>query len=282
MYSVNGAFGEVRLAHHVSKKENPPYFFLSRVGWHKCNDLYSVNRPKGGSYLIIATVGGCGSMCVAGKSYDLPVGSIALIPRNTAHSYRTPAGGSWEFYWMHPKGELADRFLDSVAKEGVLLSQSADNFAPLIENLLSLSLNDSQDNDIAISHAISDVLHLVAKNLLSPRSAPSLSDEAIKYIKKHYGEKISISDIAGSLFISENHLIRVFKKDVGVTPHKYLNDYRILTSAYFLRSSALSIREISESVGFSSTSLFITSFKRVYGCTPNEYKKASSSKAAFT
>ncbi|MBQ7384816.1 MAG: AraC family transcriptional regulator [Clostridia bacterium] len=274
MYSVNGAFGEVRLAHQISKRENPSYFFVSSVGWHKCNELYRVQRPNGDKrHLIIATVGGCGWMSVNGKEYNLPRGSIALIPRNMAHAYKTPTGGLWEFYWLHPDGLLSELFLDTVAENGIFFSKTANDYANLMEKLLSLSLNDSDGNDIAISNTVSEVFHLVAKNLISPHSPHSLSDSVVKYIKEHYGEKISVREIADSLFVSENHLIRVFKKDMGVTPHKYLNDYRILTSAYFLKSSNMSVEEIADIVGFSTSSLFITTFKSVYGCTPKEYRK---------
>lgn len=274
MYSINGAFGEVRLAHQLSKKEKPSYFFLSSVGWHRCNDLYSIKRANGDRrHLIIATVGGCGHMSVNGVEYDLPRGSIALIPRNTRHTYNTPKGGIWEFYWLHPDGALSATFLDAVAENGIFFSKTSNDYASLMKKLLSLSLNDSDDNDIAISHTVSEIFHLAAEDLVAPQSSHSLSEKAIKYIKEHYGEKISVSDIASSLFVSENHLIRVFKKDVGATPHKYLNDYRILTGAYLLRSSELGIEEIAESVGFSTSSLFITTFKRTYGCTPKEYRK---------
>ncbi len=274
MYSVNGEFGEVRLAHQFSKKEKPSYFFVSSVGWHRCNELYSIKRADGNQrHLIIATVNGCGWMSVNGKEYNLPKGSIALIPRNTKNAYKTPAGGLWEFYWLHPDGPLSELFLDAVAESGIFFSKTANDYAILMEKLLSLSLNDSDDNDLAISHAVSEVLHLVAQDLITPHSTHSLSEKAIKYIKERYGEKISVSEIAEALFVSENHLIRVFKKEMGVTPYKYLNDYRILTSAYFLRSSNMGIEEIAESVGFSTSSLFITTFKRSYGCTPKEYRK---------
>ncbi|MBO5415007.1 MAG: AraC family transcriptional regulator [Clostridia bacterium] len=277
MYSVNGAFGEVRLAHKVSNKEKPSYFRVSSVGWHKCNELYGITRPDGDQcHLIIATVGGCGWMSVNGKEYNLPKGSIALIPRNTKHAYKTPEGGLWEFYWIHPDGPLSELFLDTVAEKGIFYSTKANDYSNLMEKLLSLSLNDSDDNEIDISNTVSEILHLVAKNLISPHSPHSLSDAAVKYIKEHYGEKISVKEIADSLFVSENHLIRVFKKDMGITPHKYLNNYRILTSAYFLKSSNLSVEEIADMVGFSSSSLFITSFKRIYGCTPKEYRKKES------
>ncbi len=283
MYSVNDAFGEVRLAYQVSKKENPSYFFVSSVGWHRCNELYGVTRPEGyRRHLIIATVGGCGLMSVNGKEYELPRGSIALIPRNTAHAYKTSAGGIWEFYWLHPDGLLSELFLDAVAENGILFSKTANDYSELMERLLSLSLSDSADNDLAISHTVSEVFHLAAQNLVAPQSSPSLSEKAIKYIKEHYGEKISVGEIADSLFVSENHLIRVFKKDVGVTPHKYLNDYRILTGAYFLKSSNLGIEQIARSVGFSSASLFITTFKQMYGCTPKAYRKQSFSENILT
>lgn len=274
MYSVNGAFGEVRLAHGEVLGNGEYYFALHNVGWHRVNELYGISRPKGSSYhLIIYTVNGCGSLRISDREYSLSGGSVALVPRNVPNSYRTADGGEWEFYWIHPTGSMANVFLDRVAEKGELFSRSVRDNTEIMEELIELSLNESSNNDIRISAKLSQIFHIVAEELSEKREAPSFAEKSAEYIKKHYGERISVKDMADAQFVSEAHLIRVFKKQFCCTPHKYLNDYRLITSEYLLRSSSMSVAEISKTVGFSFSSQFITVFKEKYGCTPNEYRK---------
>ncbi|MBO5845638.1 MAG: AraC family transcriptional regulator [Clostridia bacterium] len=274
MYSVNGSFGEVRLANRAISENSKYYFALNSVGWHRVNEMYGISRPDGNfRYLIMYTVNGCGELHMLGEEYNLSRGSIVLIPRNIPYVYRTPVGGEWEFYWIHPVGDMANTFLDRVLQNGEIFAKNVRDITEPMEELLSLSLNESANQDIRISAKLSEIFHIVAEELSEKKKAPSFAENAVEYIKKHYGEKISVKDMADAQFLSEAHLIRVFKKQFGCTPHKYLNDYRLITSAYFLRSNSISIAEISKSVGFSFSSQFITAFKKKYSCTPNEYRK---------
>ena len=274
MYSVSGNFGEVRLAHRAESENCKYYFALNSIGWHKVNELYHIFRSDGDiRHLIIYTVKGQGLLRIKDKAFVLSGGSIALIPRNLPHSYRTPDGGEWEFYWIHPVGDMANTFLDGVAENGVLFSRSVRDSTELMEELIEMALNESSNNDIRISAGISQLFHILADELTKKKEAPLFAENTVEYIKKHYGERISVKDMADAQFVSEAHLIRVFKKQFCCTPHKYLNDYRLITSEYLLRSSSMSVAEISKTVGFSFSSQFITVFKEKYGCTPNEYRK---------
>ncbi|MCY7597333.1 helix-turn-helix domain-containing protein, partial [Bacillus altitudinis] len=63
------------------------------------------------------------------------------------------------------------------------------------------------------------------------------------------------------------------------SPIHYVNEYRIQQSLILLQKTDLNITEIAYQVGFSSTSYFISIFKRVKNTTPLSYRK---SKASFT
>ena len=273
MYHVNGNYGEVRLA-HLPIRRNTNLFSTHGLGWHKCNELYQISRPMGSrTHLLFFTVSGRGTMCVDGQEYTLLPGSVAFIPRQTANSYRTPAGGLWEFYWLHPTGAPCDCFLDEIAKSGHLLSRAdpLHRYAERMEEILALCSGHAPQNELVLSQKLSDLLHLAAIDLSGKPDGASLSDRAITYIEQNFRKHISLEDIAGPLFISPVHLIRLFKKDVGCTPHQYLIRYRLAAAAQLLKFSDQNVEAIAADVGFSSASLFISNFRRHYNCTPVQY-----------
>lgn len=96
----------------------------------------------------------------------------------------------------------------------------------------------------------------------------------MKYIQDHFSEKITIERIAGSVNISVRECSRCFQNKIGMSPGKYLNDYRIRSAAELLLTTEDSITEVAEKCGFSSGSYFGKSFFKMIGCTPKEYRRS--------
>ena len=75
-----------------------------------------------------------------------------------------------------------------------------------------------------------------------------------------------------SLTISANHLISLFKKEVGITPLAYLNRIRMQHAAHSLAHSRAPIHEIAESVGIMDANYFVKRFKAEFQDTPSQYR----------
>lgn len=97
----------------------------------------------------------------------------------------------------------------------------------------------------------------------------------LKYIENHYMDKITISDIAKEINLSDSHFMKYFKKTMGTTFITYLNDYRLTMTQRLLLSSDDSILEIAAETGFENLSYFNRIFKKRFGQTPSEYRKKS-------
>ncbi|WP_426350345.1 response regulator transcription factor [Alloiococcus sp. CFN-8] len=95
--------------------------------------------------------------------------------------------------------------------------------------------------------------------------------QAIKYIKFHYKEDISISTVAAFLEISDGHLSRAFKKETSYTFTSYLTYYRIQMACILLKDCRVKVYEIAAKVGYSDTAYFSTLFKKLMGVSPSEY-----------
>ena len=97
------------------------------------------------------------------------------------------------------------------------------------------------------------------------------TSQIIRYIEKHYAEDVTITEIATELGVSASFLSRIFKKEIGIPIHEYLNQYRISKSLSLLKTH--SITEVGYICGFCDNSHFISIFKKYIGTTPMQYKK---------
>ena len=106
------------------------------------------------------------------------------------------------------------------------------------------------------------------------KNTPALIVKALSYIDENFTSQIQIRDIADNLHISHTYLTKLFQKNVGVTPIKYVNMKRIEYACYLLQNTDLSCESISEKTGIYDNAYFHKMFKSVKGMTPVQYKES--------
>lgn len=110
-------------------------------------------------------------------------------------------------------------------------------------------------------------------NANSQRLSPAIR-AAIVYINENYHQKVFLTDIAKAVFMNHTYLSQQFKKEVGLSIPKYLEQVRINKALLLIRSGDYSISEVAERVGFSNQNYFSKVFKSVTGFSPMKYKKS--------
>ncbi len=104
-------------------------------------------------------------------------------------------------------------------------------------------------------------------------SADSHWHDDLEFIQKNNANKITLDEIAKSGNVSKSTCLVIFKKYLQDTPANYLISYRLKNATNLLQKSDLTITEIAFNVGFSGASYFSETFKKIYGCSPSEYKE---------
>lgn len=95
-----------------------------------------------------------------------------------------------------------------------------------------------------------------------------------EFIDTRIASTISLSDLASVTGLSRYHFARSFSRTYGRAPHRYLLLRRVSLAASFLAAGNLSVAEIAQRVGFSSTSRLSTAFGRIMGMAPRNFRKA--------
>lgn len=104
-------------------------------------------------------------------------------------------------------------------------------------------------------------------------SKTKLAEDVVRIIEGNYKEKFSLDDLAGKLYHNKSYLDRTFREVTGYTPLEYHNFVRCRESRDLLEHSSLSISYISDEVGFASPAHYSRIFKKIYSCSPRQYRK---------
>jgi AraC-like DNA-binding protein len=140
----------------------------------------------------------------------------------------------------------------------------------------SALMNQLIENALVETHTpLTDTLGLTTLHaFLAPESKPKVMaiQLALNYMEEHIAEPLSIEQIAKAAFVSPQHLTRLYKKHFAVTPSRYLWDRRTQKGIELLRSTGLTVSEISLQLGFQSPFHFSRLVKQKSGQCPREYR----------
>lgn len=93
---------------------------------------------------------------------------------------------------------------------------------------------------------------------------------AQRYLDLHFTEPLRIQTLADSLFVSASWLSHSFKREVGMSPRKYVQLMRLSAAQEMLLRERLSVLETAHRCGFPDASSFIRAFQQHYGMTPKQ------------
>lgn len=120
----------------------------------------------------------------------------------------------------------------------------------------------------------------------SPRPVTPMAGEersrmhrAADYLHSHYAQPVTLDQLSAAAGMSAFHLVRCFKKQLGLPPHAYLTQLR-LQAARRLLATGHGLAEAAAAVGFYDQSALSRHFKKIYGVTPGQYARAVAPSAA--
>lgn len=96
--------------------------------------------------------------------------------------------------------------------------------------------------------------------------------KVMRYLEGCYERQISLDELAKQAGLSPYYLLRVFQKEVGMSPNAYLQDVRVRKSMSLIEAGH-ALTEVAYRVGFSSQSHLTRRFKEKIGLTPGAYAK---------
>jgi AraC family transcriptional activator of pobA len=100
--------------------------------------------------------------------------------------------------------------------------------------------------------------------------------EVFGFIEEHYGEPISLKDVARAVSLSRGHLTTVVRRKTGRTVQAWIAERRMAQARRLLVETDLSVEEVGRRVGYGESGYFVRSFRRTHGATPLAWRGAGS------
>ncbi len=97
--------------------------------------------------------------------------------------------------------------------------------------------------------------------------------QLLSYINENYKNQITLHDLSIYSYLSSSTIQRLFKKFTSLSPYDYIIHYRLEKSVNLLVDTTMSISKIADNIGYTSTSLYISHFKKYYKYTPLQYRQ---------
>lgn len=136
---------------------------------------------------------------------------------------------------------------------------------------------------VILTHARS--WRLLAERRADPPEAAGPSSEeggathrgirrAVVFVREHFSEPITLSQVAGEAGLSKFHFCRLFRRQIGLPFRDYLQGLRIDRAKRLLADSGMTVTEVAYAAGFNDLSHFDRVFSRIAGVSPTVYRRA--------
>lgn len=146
-----------------------------------------------------------------------------------------------------------------------------------MENLSQNIIKSKKNNYHSIIETKGILMMMLSRFLEKATPKYNIFDKRINYILSYIHENITqnikIEDLSTKCFLTKDHFIRLFKKEIKCTPGQYINRKKIEKAQMMILSSEKSIKEIAFYLGYNELSYFCLKFKEQTGLTPSAYKK---------
>jgi AraC-like DNA-binding protein len=223
---------------------------------------------------------GSGKFIIENKTYEISVNTAFFFRKDVPHSYHT-IEEPWITNWITFNGVASEGLLNYMNINNhevvhIIQRQELDYIMEDIFNILSWS---NSEKDVTASSLLYKFLIKMKefKDTSCNEENTSLFKKlqpVINLMAENYSRVISLEEMADKIEVSKHYLCRIFKKTYLVTPFEYLTQLRIQKSKEAMMSNKLlKIKQIAYNSGFSDVSYFCSTFKKIAGCTPIEFKK---------
>lgn len=211
---------------------------------------------------------------------QLAPGTAFVMFPHEFNRFCIPGNQQFTSSWIQLSGSAAPDLLAAAGiTPGTSIYQS--NAVLPVAELLRQAVFDNYET-VNLSLSMTSVFYRMLA-MLAPLSAktaqkgqPTRTDQylflAVTFLKDHYADDITPADIAKSVNLNTNYLCRLFREHFHKSIKAYLTEYRVNQAKTMLAKTDLSIREISNAVGYCDSAYFSQLFKHHTSLTPSAFR----------
>lgn len=263
------------------------------IRWNLEKPICDAYEVKGGistelhghhHFLITLITRGSGLQILNGKKIKFMPGDVFILSPADFHKNTLSNGESYDYFGVKFPYELLDQRLSefSIIESFPIHIRLTDEIATKMHQVFKELVDGSQNGKTRIANgvymqALVEQIFILAMRAFSPKIQNAVPEEFINrtlgYLYTNLCKRITVSDVAQYIGYTPNYFNSKFRELMGETFSSYLYNMKLKYAKNLLQSSDMSATQIAYEVGFCSLSHFSRSFTKLYGISPQKYKK---------
>lgn len=247
------------LAHH----------HISHAGIMEAASPFEVIRNDQSGTFMIACHEGEGEVMADGQWKRIRAEQACLQPPFVKNALRCVPGKTWKFAWV--------RYRESREARPILSADSpvagTYDAAPLKAAIEGLCAEARSSSGVSALHHWSELVHHYVLRFAQPHRTDDRLWRVWQRAEADLARPWTLMELAAIACMSEEHLRRVCRKELGRSPMQHLTFLRLQRARHLLSITDDKIDTVARSVGFESTFTFSNTFKKWIGWRPSEHRK---------
>ncbi|MDB2042426.1 AraC family transcriptional regulator [Clostridium perfringens] len=233
---------------------------------------------------------GYGTFKFNGKVFNLKQGDIFILLKGMQVEYVASIDDPWEYYWIGFSGSNANEYLNrtSITNSCVANCEENSKIPQIILNMCEISktYNPSRSDDILLLKELYSLLYALIEEFPKPfeykdKELHTYIQDALNFINSNYMHSITVQEIADYVNLSRSYLYKMFIKNLGISPQRYLINLRMYKATLLLKGTKLPIGEVASNVGYSDSLLFSKTFSKHFSMSPLNYRNNQVNKTSI-
>jgi AraC-like DNA-binding protein len=252
-----GAICPLLLQHHIA-----------HIGIMDAAVPFEVVRMNQSGTFMIACIDGEGVVLADGRWKKIRPNQACLQPPFVMNALKCLPGKRWTFAWV--------RYDESREVRPIVSSDSPVTgpfiAAPLQAAIEGFHSEASGQASPALLHHWNELVHRYVVRFAQPHRADERLWKVWRRVEANLARPWSLSEIAAIACLSEEHLRRVCRKDLGRSPMQHLTFLRLQRARHLLSVTDDKVEVIARAVGFESSFTFSNTYKKWIGWRPSEQR----------
>lgn len=240
---------------------------------------------------LVYVMSGQAECVINGEEQTLDEGEFVLLNSEDVHLARPLGDSCCSLLFVIFSLEYIKQFKNSV--DGMLFNIDAvggirQSVGGLLGKIAESYGNSSAYVSMLQIAYVNQIYYLLLEHCVCYRRLPnssgipkrdfSYAKTAISYINENYSREITLDEISSIVNLSPSYFSKYFKKVTQVSFSEYLANLRLEKAIRDMLDNNTSVSAAALKNGFANVKSFITQCKKVYNCTPAQYKKRISEK----
>ena len=218
--------------------------------------------------------------------YEINTGDLLMVFPNKIHRFEDAVGrNKYDLFIVNPDivPELSKRIVEEDPQSPIIHGASENHRLMALIKILRNSESLPKNSRQLLLNGYFFSLFAEILEMMPTRTVKFDENQAmravVQYCSHNFTKELSLAILEEELHLSKYYISHLFGDKLGIRFNDYVNSLRMSEACRLLRTTNMSITEISDASGFGTLRTFNRSFIKQMGLSPSDYRKSNRGEA---